>query len=99
MGLSIHVEPRRYGIQDHPRGAWSEEAWRAKEERDRLAEIEAEEFRKSVAHLSPIEQMGVAISGLLRPRMDYSGIARQIFKVEPLPNPVRKVRPKGKRLA
>jgi hypothetical protein len=76
---------KRFALQSPPRDLWTEEAWAEKEKRQELARAEYEDFRRSIAHLPPKEQLAMALARPLMRRLEWAGIGKEVFKIEPLP--------------
>jgi hypothetical protein len=74
----------QFGIEDLPDSEWTEEGWKWKREREEKCRKENEEFRKSIAHLPPKEQLALCLARPLSKQLGYAGIARRILKIDPL---------------
>ncbi len=74
----------QFGIEDLPDSEWTEEGWKWKRELEERCRKENEEFEKSIAHLSPRDQLGMRLARPISKQLGYASIARQVLKIEPL---------------
>ena len=72
----------RFGIKDLPDSKWTKEGWENKRKREEKWAKEREEFEKSIAHLSPKQQLAMRMMRPISRKLDYSSIAEKIFIVE-----------------
>ena len=75
---------QKYKITDPPREWWSAEVWA---EHQHICEENEKEFveqNKRLKHLPPIGRIEAMLSEAIGKQLDYQGIVRQIFSVNPL---------------
>jgi len=73
---------KQYGIQPPDPSLWTAEQWEERQQREDKYKAEAEEFRKSIAHLTGPERLMAVMTKPIRERLDWNSIGRQCFLVK-----------------
>ena len=77
---------KQYSIHKPDRTLWTNLAYKKHKKMLESCKKENKEFEDSIKHLPPNEKMVRRLTKLISTRMDYEGIARKIFDVQPMPS-------------